>query len=416
MKSRRIDASVKARLLATVAVAVIVSIGLMPETSPARAETAIERPPDPTSLVVFAFSRPLNSAEAAELHSRLLPLGKAARALNMDYRITPVPSFREPVVGDVALNRFEADSGLSTQVHAALDQFTAGILAEVGPTDRYSAYLAARSSDASPFVVLDVVSDGQIAPAVRTTLTIFESLNHVTHSETTTTFDSTRADPAPQTFVGGTGSDPFEGFGPDLGQWFFHLRKNVVDRDGRRVGSEYEFFSVFDWNTYGQLSALRAAGSEAGFEINVAYKNYTSAPARSGESSFPAGYMSDFPGAYREYVTFDDNSVTYGVGSHEAEKFRWVNETSPNFYESYHVSITIDDASNTYNAANLPPAHTVYVQYDSDMLCGNAGADACFYMNGSGNTMSGYYCAYKTAPAEIAAWDYRSGFGPWHCP
>jgi hypothetical protein len=201
----------------------------------------------------------------------------------------------------------------------------------------------------------------------------------------------TPSGPTPQTMPA-AGS----GWAPDFGMWLVFNDGKVVPSGSNVEYNKILFSGYSSWHTTAQLARYRN-NANSGYELNFAYKQYENA-RRSGVTSQTTGYISDFPGHYAEFITVDDNLITYGVGTHEADKIQLTPDRGNN---GYWIDITVADQTD-YNVQR--PGLTIYGQYDTNMSCGNLWADACFNKDGSFNYANNFFCAY---PIEATSWDFR---------
>lgn len=353
------------------------------------------------SLNVFAFARPLNPVGAETLDAELRGHVGAGAVGEYSFRVTPDPDLTGSISGGVPLLALDAGKPgrIAATVERLLDAASAGSTSNGTAVDRAaSRELAALAAAPASYEVHSLLTDANTANSVRAPLLLWA----VRHGVSVTETSRKKAEP-----VTTSAADPVEGWGPDWGQWYFNFERDIVNGLGDTLGSEYEYYSSFSWASYDQLRTLRLAGAASGFEMNLAYKDYPNELTRSGATSGSGGWASNMPGAYQETTKIDDSLTTYTVGSHEAEKLRWRFESSPNFSEGYWVTHFVQDRFK-YEVQSAKPAHSVYAQYDKDMLCGGAGADACFFQNGSVNLWNNYFCKDRTQnPVDIRVWDFR---------
>jgi len=377
--------------------------------------------------VVWTFVPALRSAEADELRARLAPMLTDASLADAQFEAN-LPGDDHSLSGAFALSH-PSQSPLPARFNTLLSSVITrpGVEAtDPAVQSRHQALF----TDADPFVVTHLKPDGE--SALRTQEAVVElCLTLQVRCDKAEATASVMADVIPDTptsaaSVSGTGSDVGHGWAPDFGTWYVHKAASITapQYPGVVVGHEYEWLQTMTWHSQAQLQLLRQAdATNNGFEINLAYKAYSGEPGRSGQSAAASDYISDLPGNYRETINIDDNNtVTFAVGSHEAERIQWAYQANPNYLRDYFVIFKITDPG---EYASPRPAFTIYGQFDSNMECAS---DACFNLNPlnppsfadpntrSGNFMQNTFCAYNNASSAIGRWDYRTTPGSWRCP
>lgn len=356
---------------------------------------------------VITFTPSLIPDDAQDL-ANLIAAGQQVTIARLAFEVIPAPPLGEPYSGALQLRTLQGGSpSVEQTVRGHLVTRRESLLQapeqEAGDLDYVEDLLALSAPFAAPAVDLD--RDDPVLEAL--VVSFATARGYATDTVS-------RTDPAPPREPLAPPSGHV-GWAPDVGNWYFKYDKPVVNSFGVVLGHDYEFSVGMSWSAASKMQKLR--GSDAkGFEFSFAFLAQTGRAVQSGEYTRMPSFMTDFPGAYEETVTFDDTNQTFGVGTHEAEKLRWAYQTSPSFYETYFIDMKLQDPYDQ-RQQTPKPAFSIGAQYDIDMLCGgSAAADACFFSNGGGDFVPGWCTYVPRNPAQVVRWDYRGTTFLEQCP
>ena len=358
---------------------------------------------------VILFSPSLAPDDAQDL-ADLVAGGAQVSSARLAFNVTPAPPQGEPYSGALELETLRGGApSLDQTVRGHLAMRRDSLLQSPDHAPEEVAYVESLLALSAPFGIpaIDLERNDPILESLVTSFAQARGYSTESIARSTTLPSGIEPTGAP------SGMD---GWAPDTGTWWFKYDRPVVNSFGVVLGHDYAFSATMAWSSSAAIQQLR--GSDAkGFEFAFSFLHQAGRPIQSADNTRMASFMTDFPGAYQETVTVDDTNNTFGVGTHEAEKLRWVYQASPNFYENYFVDMKLQDP---YDQRQQTPkaAFNVNAQYDADMVCGgSAAADACFFSNGGGNFVPESWCTYiPRDPANVVRWDYRGTTFIEQCP